>query len=102
MPWGQIFDDLKDQKFLIVTSFIAIIVGLLNILFHNVWEPNWRFVITMIGWISLGIGLGLFIFPVATTKWLQFINIKLVQVIYVFLFLTGLFLLNAAYDLVPH
>ncbi|MFD2564417.1 hypothetical protein [Aquimarina rubra] len=98
----QIFEDLKDQKFLITTSFVAIIIGLLNILFHNIWEPSWKFIITAIGWISLSIGLALFIFPVATTKWLEFINIKLVQVLYVLLFLTGIFLLNASYELVPY
>ncbi|GAA4273388.1 hypothetical protein U6A24_19540 [Aquimarina gracilis] len=98
----QIFEDLKDQKFVIITSFIAIIVGLLNILAHNIWEPNWRFIITMIGWISLGIGLNLFIFPTGTVKWLAFVNVKLVQVLYVLLFLTGVFLLNAAYGLVPY
>ncbi|PKV50171.1 hypothetical protein ATE84_2221 [Aquimarina sp. MAR_2010_214] len=98
----QIFEDLKDQKFLIISSFIAIIVGLLNILFHNIWEPNWRFIITVIGWISLGIGLLLFIFPKGTTKWLEFINIKLVQVLYVLLFLIGVLLLNAGYELVPY
>ncbi len=98
----QIFDDLKDQKFLIITSFVAIIVGLLNILFHNVWEPNWRFIITAIGWISMGMGLLLFIYPSGTVKWLEFINIKLVQVLYILLFLIGVFLLNAAYELVPY
>ncbi|WP_024771137.1 hypothetical protein [Aquimarina macrocephali] len=98
----QIFEDLKDQKFVIVTSFVAIIVGLLNILFHNIWEPNWKFIVTAIGWISLGIGLLLFIFPKGTAKWLEFINIKLVQVLYVLLFLTGILLLNAGYEIVPY
>ncbi|WP_438422928.1 hypothetical protein [Aquimarina macrocephali] len=98
----QIFEDLKDQKFVIVTSFVAIIVGLLNILFHNIWEPNWKFIVTAIGWISLGIGLLLFIFPKGTAKWLEFINIKLVQVLYILLFLTGILLLNAGYEIVPY
>ena len=44
----QIFDDLEDEKFLIITSFIAIIIGLLNILSHNIWEPNWTIIITLI------------------------------------------------------
>ena len=57
----QIFNDLKDEKFLIISSFVAIIVGLLNILFHNIWEPNYKFIITLIGWLSLFIGLLLFI-----------------------------------------
>ncbi|MCF4101156.1 hypothetical protein L1I30_05725 [Gillisia sp. M10.2A] len=96
----QIFEDLKDQKFLILISFIAIVIGLLNILFHNVWEPDWRFVITAIGWIALFMGLMLFTFPTRTTDWLELINVKLVQVIYILLFLVGIFLLNMGYQIV--
>ena len=96
----QIFDDLKDEKFLIITSFIAIIVGLLNILSHNIWEPNWKLIITLIGWLSLFIGLSLFIFPKQTTALLTFINVKLVQVIYTLLFFMGIYLINMAYEIV--
>jgi drug/metabolite transporter (DMT)-like permease len=95
----QIFDDLKDEKFLITTSFV-IIVGLLNILSHNIWEPNWKLIITLIGWMSLFIGLSLFIFPKQTIALLAYINIKLVQVIYTLLFFIGVFLLNMAYEIV--
>ncbi|WNH10649.1 hypothetical protein [Thalassobellus suaedae] len=97
----QIFNDLNDEKFLITSSFIAIILGLLNILFHNIWEPNWKLIITFIGWSSLFIGLSLFIFPKRTVAILKFINVKLVQVIYTLLFFTGLFLLNIVYGIIP-
>lgn len=96
----QIFNDLKDEKFLIISSFIAIIVGLLNILFHNIWEPNWKLIITLIGWISLFIGLALFILPKQTIGWLKLFNIKFVQVIYVLLFFIGIYLLNIVYGVV--
>jgi len=96
----QIFEDLKDQKFVIITAFIAIIIGLLNILIHNNWDDNWTVIITLIGWISLFIGLSLFIFPTRTIDWLNFINVKFFQVIYILLFLTGVFLLNMAYGIV--
>ena len=43
----QIFDDLRDEKFLILSSFMAIIIGLLSIIFHNVWEPNYKIIITL-------------------------------------------------------
>ena len=97
----QIFTDLNDEKFLIMTAFLAIIVGLLNILFHNIWEPSWKLIITLIGWISLFIGLALFIFPNRTIPSLELINIKFVQVIYMLLFFTGLFLLNMVYEIIP-
>jgi len=97
----QIFTDLNDEKFLILTAFIAIIVGLVNILFRNEWELNWKIIITLIGWFSLFIGLALFIFPNRTIPSLELINIKFVQVIYMLLFFTGLFLLNMVYEIVP-
>ena len=97
----QVFNDLSDEKFLIISSLVAIIMGLLNILFHNIWELNWKLIITLIGWFSLFIGLALFIFPKPTIAVLKFINIKLVQVIYLMLFFTGLFLLNIVYGIVP-
>ena len=80
---------------------MAILVGLLNILFHNIWEPNWKFIITIIGWISIFLGLFLFVFPKRTVALLELLNIKLVQVIYTLLFFTGLFLLNVAYNIIP-
>ncbi|MCK0178376.1 hypothetical protein MWU50_03645 [Flavobacteriaceae bacterium S0862] len=98
----QIFEDLKDEKFLIISSLVAIIVGLLNILFHNIWEPNYKLIITLIGWTSLFIGLSLFVLPKQTVSWLKFINVKLVQVIYMLLFFIGLFLLNVAYNVLPY
>lgn len=96
----QIVIDLEDQKFKILISFIAIIIGLINILFHNIWEPNWKLVITIIGWIALFLGLTLFIFPKKTVYWINLINIKFVQLLYMLLFFIGLFLLNVAYGIV--
>ena len=96
----QIFSDLKDEKFLILFSFLAIIIGLLNIQFHNIWELNYKLIITCIGWLSLLIGLALFMFPKPTVVWLKYINVKLVQVIYMLLFFVGLYLLNMAYGIV--
>jgi hypothetical protein len=98
----QIFDDLRDEKFLILCSFLAIIVGLVNLIFHNIWESNYKLVITLIGWFSLFIGLALFIFPKWTVDWLKVTNVKFVQVIYTLLFFVGLFLLNEVYQLIPY
>jgi hypothetical protein len=96
----QIFKDLNDEKFLILFSFLAILVGLLNILSHNIWELNYKLIITSIGWASMVLGLALFIFPKPTVNWLIIINIKLVQVIYLLLFFVGLFLINTAYNII--
>ena len=96
----QVIKDLEDQKFVIVISFVAIVIGLLNILFHNIWEDDWRLIITLIGWTALFTGLSLFIFPKRTVLYLDYLNIKFVQVIYMLLFFIGLFLLNMGYGII--
>lgn len=98
----QIFEDLKDQKFVILVSFIAIIIGLINILFHNIWKPDWRILITLLGWLALILGLLLFTLPIRSSNWLEIVNVKLVQVVYTLLFLLGVFLLNIGYQIVPY
>ena len=96
----QTIKDLQDQKFVILISFIAIIIGLLNILSHNLWESDWRLLITIIGWAALFIGLSLFIIPKRTALLIDFVNVKFVQVLYILLFFVGLFLLNKGYGII--
>lgn len=97
----QILEYAKDQKFAILASFLAIIIGLLNILFHNIWEANWTIIITLLGWTALLKGIVMFIFPVKAIQTIDFINIKLIQAVYLFLFMCGLYLLNMGYELIP-
>lgn len=98
----QILEYAKDQKFAILASFLAIIIGLLNILFHNIWEANWTIIITLLGWTALLKGVVMFIFPVKAIQTIDFINIKLIQAVYIFLFMCGLYLLNMGYELIPY
>ena len=98
----QIFDDMRDQKFAILAAFLAIIVGLINILLHNIWEADWRLIITVIGWLALLLGLLLLSFPKWVVSGLVYLNIKLVQVFYILLLLAGIFLLNIGYQIIPY
>lgn len=97
----QIIEYAKDQKFAILTSFLAITIGLINILLHNVWQANWRIIITLLGWIALFKGLIMFTYPLGVLKRLEILNVKFLQVVYVFLLLCGLYLLNMGYELIP-
>lgn len=54
---------LQNSGYLIIGGFIAIVFGVLIIENHNVWEPNWTVIITLIGWIALLKGILLLAFP---------------------------------------
>jgi len=97
----QIVDNLKDARFLIILSLFAIIIGLLNVLAHNIWEPNIKLLVTLFGWLALIKGIILFTFPKQTISLLKQTNLKFIQAFYALLFFLGLFLLNEAYGIVP-
>lgn len=56
-------DMMKDATFMFMWSIFAIIVGLLIVLNHNVWEATWVVLVTLIGWIGLVKGVVLLVFP---------------------------------------
>lgn len=96
----ELFTDFKDSKFALLMAFLTILVGLINIQFHNIWNSSWMVIITLLGWFCLGIGLLLFIIPQKTADVFLNINLKLAQVIYILLFLLGIYLLNIGYELI--
>ncbi len=98
----QIFNDFKDSKFALLTAFLAFIIGLLNILFHNYWDTSWIIIITLLGWICFGLGIVLFVIPEKTAEILITVNIKMAQVLYILLFLLGIYLLNMGYELLSY
>ena len=93
----QLFEYTKDEKFIIIISFLAIILGLLNIIAHNIWVTDWRIVITLFGWFSLLKGITLFAFPNFTIKMITNINFKRFHFLIFLLFIFGIVLLNQVY-----
>jgi len=98
----QMFSFTKDDKFIIILSILGIIIGLLNILAHNLWVKDWRVLITLFGWFSLLKGISQFAFPGFSTKWIEKVDFKWFQFLLFLLFIVGLVLLNQAYQVVPY
>lgn len=49
-----ILDEFERSKLLaIVSGAMALLLGLALVVLHNVWEMNWRVLITLLGWISI-------------------------------------------------
>ena len=94
----QIFEYTKDEKFMITTSFLAITIGLLNIIAHNLWVADWIIIITLIGWLSFIKGVTRFAFPKFSSKWIEKIDFKWFQFLLFLMFVVGVILLNQAYS----
>ena len=56
---------LKQKALLYLSGVLALIVGLVIVLYHNVWEASWVVIITIIGWAALIKGIVLLLAPQA-------------------------------------
>ena len=45
------------------SGIIALVLGLLMIVSHNIWSADWRVIITILGWITLLKGVSRCLFP---------------------------------------
>ncbi len=79
-------------------GFLALLLGLLMVQLHNVWEANWTVIITMIGWIGVVKGTVLLVVPdlvsrlsdiFTKTPVLLIVNSVLVFVLGIFLTVKG-------------
>lgn len=64
----EMFRLVKDKGFALLSGYLALIVGLVTVILHNVWVADWRVAITVCGWISLIKGIGRIAFPEAIRK----------------------------------
>ncbi len=93
----QLFEYAKDEKFMLLSSFLAITIGLLNIVAHNIWKADWRVIITLFGWLALSKGIVRFTFPHVAMKLINQFSFKWFHFIMFLLFIVGVMLLNQAY-----
>ena len=54
---------ITNSSLMFVAGFFTLILGLLMIVSHNIWQWNWRVIITLIAWLVLIKALSILIFP---------------------------------------
>ncbi len=54
---------IHDTQLMFVSGFFALIIGLLLVVSHNIWQWSWRVIITIIAWLTLIKGVSIVYFP---------------------------------------
>jgi len=95
------FFESKNEALLLVTGIITIIMGLILVLLHNVWEGTYEVLITVIAWIVLIKGALYLFFPDGMQKIGKNIlkNKSLITVAAVAALIIGLYLVNIGFGL---
>jgi len=92
-------DLLGNAMLITLTGCIMLVVGLLIVVHHNVWTPDWPVLVTIIGWILLLQGLMRLFVPDAFIKMARDMQAKLVYTLgcWVRLFI-GIYLIWAGFS----
>ncbi len=54
---------MHDPNAMFITGFMTLILGILMVLSHNVWEWSWRVLVTIIAWLTLLKGMSVVACP---------------------------------------
>lgn len=75
--YQKLIEDFFNNSALIyLGGLMALIFGLLTVLFHNLWAADWFVIITIFGWLSIIKGVWLIVFPKSAVKITQFYKQK--------------------------
>ena len=64
-------DFCKNAALVFYGGLMALVIGVVIILAHNVWEANWTVMITIIGWAGLVKGIWMIVFPNSVSRFMQ-------------------------------
>jgi len=64
-----VFEDfLASPALIFVAGFLALLMGLALVIFHNRWAADWTVIITVYGWLALAAGIVRMSFPQVVKK----------------------------------
>ena len=75
---GELFRLVENEMFILLSGWLALVLGLVTVILHNLWVADWRVVVTIFGWISLIKGIVRISFPRAPQKLMPAFKNKLI------------------------
>lgn len=61
-------DFANSKAVMFLTAIITLMLGIILVILHNVWTPNWRVVVTLLAWITLIKGILRLFIPESAVK----------------------------------
>ncbi|EFB40599.1 MULTISPECIES: hypothetical protein [Parachlamydia] len=99
--YRRLWQDVLDHPAIIILSgFITLLCGLLVVLSHDIWIPDWRGLITFLGWLMVFAGIARLVFPAQVAQFGQNLIKKdgsFLDIISGIMFLIGLYLLYVSF-----
>lgn len=90
---------VQNSGMMFLTAIITLTLGVLLVVFHNIWVSDWRVIITILAWLGFIKGVTRMFFPRQIAKWsdaiqndqVYFISLGICLVLGVYLAYKGFF-----------
>lgn len=94
--WDEMMKVIEDRGFTLISGYLALVIGLITVILHNLWVSDWRVVITIFGWLSLLKGVARLGFPKAAQQSAMIFKEKtlIIQILLIIMFLLGAWLIK--------
>jgi len=70
--YQEVMEDFcKNAALILYGGMLALVIGVVMILTHNVWASNWTVIITIIGWIAFIKGIWMIVFPNSVSSFMK-------------------------------
>ena len=83
-------DFVKNAAVIYLGALLALVIGIVIVLVHNVWVWGWPVIITILGWIAILKGIWLLLFPKMVDDFMQaylkYEKLRIFHLIFVLLF----------------
>ena len=61
----------KNKASLFISGVVALFIGIIIVLNHNIWTQDWRVIITIFGWAAIMKGLLRILWPSFALSWMK-------------------------------
>ncbi len=101
--WENLVGEIEDNHLsMLLAGTIALLVGLIIVLMHNVWRADWSIIITVFGWLGVLKGIMIFLLPswgVGVLK--KFMSLNLLHFSALIWFVVGVILTLGGFGFIP-
>lgn len=94
----RMFSYVQDEKMMFMLGFLSFMMGLINVLLHNVWGDTLQIMVSLFGWFALVKGVLRMSFPRQVAVQLQKMNFPAMRALLFVVAIIGGFLIYCAYE----
>lgn len=74
--YPAIIAEFAQTGVLLLSGIVSLFIGVTTVVLHNLWVPDWRVLVTLLGWTATIKGVMRVLFPEQISQWVRSLGMK--------------------------